>query len=397
MSSPRFTFFTLIVIVAIAGISQGLTLPLLAIVLEERGVSSIANGMNAAALYIGMILVSPWLEIPLRRIGYRTTIFYGLMLITVATVLLPFFEHLAIWFFLRLLLGIGDSALHYSSQMWVTKIASPETRGRDISLYGLAFGVGFSIGPLALNLLPYGIWAPFAALAATYVIAFLMVAKLKNEYPEMPAQTEKGKNRYVTVFGLAWWALIPSFIYGYLESSLNGSFPIYALRIGVSVESVSIILSSFVIGSILLQMPIGSLSDRIGRKKVMGICAFIGAIAFLLFPLAGQSVWLMMTLLAIAGAAVGSFYSLGLAYAADILPTSLVPTAGVIASMNYSLASITGPTANGYVFEYLQPWMIFGLIGGLLGLFSLLGFFFREGKERRQHEAGLSPRINRMQ
>ncbi len=391
MSSSRFTFLTLIVIVAIAGMSQGLTLPLLAILLEERGVSSITNGMNAAALYIGMILVSPWLEIPLRRIGYRTTIFYGLILITIATVLLPLFDHLAIWFFLRLLLGVGDSALHYASQMWVTKIASPETRGRDISLYGLAFGVGFSVGPLAMNLLPYGVWAPFAALAATYIVAFLMVARLKNGYPDTPAQAVKGKNRYAAVFGLAWWALIPSFIYGYLEASLNGSFPIYALRINVSVESVSVILASFVIGSILLQMPIGSLSDKIGRKKVMGACACIGAIAFFLFPLAGGSVWLMMALLAVAGAAVGSFYSLGLAYSADILPASLVPTAGVIASMNYGLASIAGPTANGFVFEYMQPWMIFSLIGGLLGLFAVLGFFFHEEKARHQKQESSVP------
>jgi len=391
MSASRYTFFTLIVIVAIAGMSQGLTLPLLAILLEQQGVSSVANGINAAALYIGIMLVTPWLEIPLRRIGYRTTIVYGLILITIATVLLPFFNHLAIWFILRMLLGAGDSALHYSSQMWVTALASPETRGRDISLYGLAFGVGFSIGPLGLNLLSLGLWAPFAALAATYVIAFFMVAKLKNEFPDMPQKTGESKNKYALVVGLAWWALIPSFIYGYLEASLNGSFPVYALRIGVSVESVSIILASFVIGSILLQMPIGSLSDRIGRKKVMGACAFIGAAAFLLFPLAGQSVWLMMTILAIAGAAVGSFYSLGLAYSVDILPASLVPTAGIIASLNYSIASIAGPTANGYVFEYMEPWMMFGLIGGLLALFTILGFFFREGAARKKQEEHTLP------
>ncbi|WP_134684212.1 MFS transporter [Brevibacillus migulae] len=392
MSASRYTFFTLIVIVAIAGMSQGLTLPLLAILLEQQGVSSVANGINAAALYIGIMLVTPWLEIPLRRIGYRHTIVAGLILITIATVLLPLFNHLAIWFLLRMLLGAGDSALHYSSQMWVTALASPETRGRDISLYGLAFGVGFSVGPLGLNLLPFGLWAPFAALAATYAVAFLMVARLKNEFPDMPQQKAgESKNKYALVIGLAWWALIPSFIYGYLEASLNGSFPVYALRIGVSVESVSVILASFVIGSILLQMPIGSLSDRIGRKKVMAACAFIGAVAFLLFPLAGQSVWLMMTILAIAGAAVGSFYSLGLAYSADILPASLVPTAGIIASLNYSIASIAGPTANGYVFEYLEPWMMFGLIGGLLGFFTILGFFFREGAAREKREEHTMP------
>lgn len=395
MSASRYTFFTLIVIVAIAGMSQGLTLPLLAVLLEKQGVSAVANGINAAALYIGIMLVSPWLEIPLRKIGYKMTIIYGLILISAATLLLPFFHHLAIWFILRMLLGIGDSALHYSSQIWVTALAQPETRGRDISLYGLAFGVGFSIGPLGLNLLPFGVWAPFAALAAFYLIAFLLVTRLSNDFPVEHTKAGEGRNKYAEVFGLAWWALLPSFLYGYLEASLNGSFPVYALRIGISVESVSVILASFVVGSIILQMPIGSLSDSLGRKKVMRICALIGAIAFLLFPLADHSVVLMVILLAIAGAAVGSFYSLGLAYSADILPAGLVPTAGVLASVNYSIASIAGPTANGYVFQYLQPWMMFALIGGLLALFAIIGFFFQEGKARlkKGHIASINEEI----
>ncbi|TGV14910.1 MFS transporter, partial [Mesorhizobium sp. M00.F.Ca.ET.186.01.1.1] len=143
MSSSRYTFWVLILVVAISGLSQGLSIPLLAVLLEKQGVSSVMNGLNAAALYIGMVLVSPLLEIPLRRIGYRSTILWGMLLLTVATGLIPLFSHLAVWFVLRMLMGIGDTSLHYSSQMWVTKIASPQTRGRDLSLYGLAYGVGF--------------------------------------------------------------------------------------------------------------------------------------------------------------------------------------------------------------------------------------------------------------
>jgi MFS family permease len=385
MPASRFTLYTLIVVVAIAGLSQGLTLPLLAVLLEKQGVSSVANGVNAAALYIGILAVSPWLEIPLRRLGYRTTLLIGLALMTLATILLPLSHHLLLWFVWRMLLGIGDSALHFSSQLWVTAIAPPDRRGRDISMYGLAYGIGFSAGPLGLNLLPFGAWAPFAALLTAYAIAFLLLARLKNAYPEESSRSSAGKNKYARVFRFGWWALLPSFLYGYMEASLNASFPVYALRVGLSVESVSIILPAFVIGSILLQLPIGSLSDRIGRKKVMSVCAGIGAIAFLLFPLADQSVWLMMLTLAAAGAAVGSFYSLGLAYAADILPSSLMPTVGVIAAMNFSVASILGPNLNGYVLDHLPPGLIFTLIGALLGLFVLAGVLFRErpgGEER---------------
>ncbi|MFY0543984.1 MFS transporter [Brevibacillus sp. H7] len=377
MPSSRFTFWVLILVVAIAGVSQGLTIPLLAVLLEEQGVSTVVNGLNAAALYIGILIISPFLEIPLRRIGYRSTILWGLAMVTLTIALLPLISDLTVWFLLRMLMGIGDSCLHYSSQMWVTNIAAPKHRGRDLSLYGLAYGLGFSIGPLGLNLLPYGTWVPFAAVGIICLVAFGLLSRIRNAYPDPVESMGRQENRYAAVFRLGWLALIPSFLFGFMEASLNGSFPVYALRVGVSVEWVSLVLPSFVIGSILLQMPLGALSDRVGRKRVMFVCALAGAAAFCLFPLAGANVWLMMLLLAVAGAAVGSFYSLGLAYAADILPAAMVPTAGIIAGMNFSVASIIAPNVNGFLMDYFQPWMMFTVMALLLVGFAVSCQFFR--------------------
>ncbi|MGD8190860.1 MFS transporter [Brevibacillus ginsengisoli] len=382
MQSSRYTIWTLVGIVCIAGMNQGLTLPLLAILLEEQGVSSIANGLNAAAMYFGIILVSPWLEVPLRRLGYRSTLLLGLLIMTVATICLPFLHGLTIWFVLRMLMGIGDSILHYSSQMWVAAITPPERRGRDLSIYGLAYGVGFSIGPLGINLLQVGLWAPFMTLSLFAVIAFGLVNRLKNAYPPPVEQIAKGQNRYVLVVKLAWLALLPSFLYGFMESSLNGSFPIYALRIGLSAEWVSIILPSFVVGSLVLQLPLGTLSDRIGRQKVMILCAIAGGLAMMLIPLAEANVWLIMGLLALSGAAVGSFYSLGLAFASDILAEGMIPTAGIIAGVNFSIASIMAPNVNGVFIDYGTPGWMFYLIGALLLSFSLAGLFFRSKTKR---------------
>ncbi|WP_139490552.1 MFS transporter [Brevibacillus dissolubilis] len=381
MPSRRFTFWTLIVVVMIAGMSQGLTLPLLSIMLEERGVSSIANGLNAAALYIGVFLVSPWLETPIRRLGYRTTILIGLTLVTISTVLIPFFSSLTVWFILRFLMGVGDSSLHYSTQIWMTDITTPERRGRDISLYGLAYGVGFGIGPLGLKLEPFGLWAPFLALFAFNLIAFVMLSRIRNAYPQAITTTEgKKENKYAATVRLAWLALIPSFLYGYMEAGLNASFPVYAVRVGMTSDMLALILPSFVIGSLILQLPLGALSDRLGRKKVMASCALVGCAAFIAFPLAVHSLWTMMLLLGIAGAAVGSFYSMGMAYSADVLPAGMVPTAGVIASMNFSVASILAPNVNGYVLDYLRPDFMFTLLGILLGVFVLLSMLHRPKK-----------------
>ncbi|MGZ4032155.1 MAG: MFS transporter, partial [Tumebacillaceae bacterium] len=249
----RLLFITLLLVVAISGMSQGLTLPLMATLLEKMGVSSLANGFNAGALYIGILLVSPLMEFPLRKLGYRSTILVGLSLLTISTLLIPVFQEVTVWFFLRLLIGVGDMALHYSSQLWVTEISPLERRGRNLSIYGFAYGAGFSIGPLGINLLQFGVWVPFLAIMVIYAVAFVLLSRLKNAYPQASEEAQTGKQRYGEVIRLGWIALIPPLLYGYMESTLSANFPVYAVRKGIPLEWVSMILSSFTVGSLILQ------------------------------------------------------------------------------------------------------------------------------------------------
>ncbi|MNR43201.1 Major Facilitator Superfamily protein [compost metagenome] len=74
---------------------------------------------------------------------------------------------------------------------------------------------------------------------------------------------------------------------------------------------------------------------------------------------------------------VGSFFSLGLAYAADILPRHLLPTANIIASIQYSVGSIIGPLVGGMALHYLNVVSIFYFLGLVYLLFGLSGFIFR--------------------
>lgn len=376
MTYSRTSIYTLSLIVAIAGMSQGMTLPLLSILLEDQNVSPWLNGLNASALYIGVLLVSPWIERPMQKYGYRTTIFFGLAAITVTTLLLPFWQGLTVWFLLRLLLGMGDSALHYASQLWVASISPEDRRGRDISLYGFSYGAGFSVGPLFIPLKDFGTWVPFVAMTAFYLIAFVLLLRLPNHFPEQQVRGDRQENRYMTVIRLSWLALLPSFLFGFMESSLNGNFPVYALRLGLTADAVSLLLPSFVVGSLLLQMPLGTLSDKWGRKRVLLTCTATGAICFFALPLAGDNVWLLMAILGVCGAMVGSVYSLGLAYAADLLPKHMIPAAGIIAGVLFSIASIAAPNVNGFLLGGERPWLMFAVLGGMMALYTLFGWFF---------------------
>ncbi|MBF6506073.1 MFS transporter, partial [Nocardia farcinica] len=73
----KLLFSVLILIVGISGFSQGMLLPIIAIIFENDGISSSLNGFHAASLYIGILLISPFMEAPLRKYGYKPLIIFG--------------------------------------------------------------------------------------------------------------------------------------------------------------------------------------------------------------------------------------------------------------------------------------------------------------------------------
>ncbi|WP_391574881.1 MFS transporter [Cohnella sp.] len=390
-SSFRYRLIVLLLAVVVAGMSQGLLLPLLSIMLERSGVSSDMNGLNSAAMYIGIFCTMFFIERPVKRYGYRNVIVAGIAIVSMAGILFPLTESLAVWFLLRLLVGVGDSALHYTTQLWIVSSSPAEGRGKYISFYGMAYGIGFSVGPLGINLLPLGKAVPFLTTSAIFVVVLLLVLRLRNEYPEPIKKDAARENRFMATYRIAWFVLIPGLLYGLMESSMNSSFPLYGLRIGLEGHWISLLLLAFGVGSLVLQLPLGMLSDRIGRKPVLIVCGLTGALAFLTIPAAGSQVAVLFLLFAVAGGVVGSFFTLGLAYAADILPRAMLPTANVIASIHFSIGSMMGPTLGGYGIRYVSIHSIFLFLGAAFLVFSLLGFGFRAKHNRDPAQQGGMP------
>ncbi|WP_433939365.1 MFS transporter [Paenibacillus lautus] len=375
----RTHYFILIAVVVAAGLSQGLLLPVLAIFLERMGISSSMNGLNAAALYVGSFAMTLVAERLLGWVGFKKLIVSGLVLVMLSLVAFPLIPSVAVWFVLRVLVGIGDSALHYAAQLWVLMMSTVKNRGRSISFYGMSYGLGFSIGPLGIPLLKYGEAVPFLILAVLFLFILLVVLfKLPNLKPEKSEQGEQQPaGRYLKSYRLAWFALIPAFLYGYMEAGINSNFPVYGLRSGFTLGEISTLLPFVGIGGLLLQLPLGIWSDKFGRKRVLTIAGIVGGCCFLLIPVAGTNFWATLLLLTMAGGLVGSFFSLGLAYAADILPRVLLPAANVVASFHFNAGSIAGPNAGGAIMETGWNGGIFVLLGGLYILFACTGLWFK--------------------
>ncbi|GAM16081.1 MFS transporter [Mesobacillus selenatarsenatis] len=367
--SMKLRFWILVSIVAISGFSQGMLLPLIAIIFEQDGVSSSMNGFHATGLYLGILIASPLMEAPLRRFGYKPIILIGGFTVAISLALFPLWKSFWFWFLLRLAIGIGDHMLHFATQTWITSFSPKDRLGRNISLYGLFFGLGFAAGPLMTGFLKVNTTLPFIISSAISLAAWLTVWLLKNERPEHDSDSTSffgTMKRFGKVFKYAWVAFLPPFGYGFLEASLNGNFPVYAMRSGIGVDAVALLLPAFAIGGILSQLPLGILSDKLGRRNVMLVVTLAGFISFTAAGLLENSTTGLLICFFIAGTVVGSTFSLGISYMADLLPKQLLPAGNLMCGIFFSFGSISGPFIGGLAIQWLKGISFFYVISTML-------------------------------
>ncbi|WP_221568544.1 MFS transporter [Alkalihalobacillus sp. TS-13] len=377
MRSARYRFNVLIAVVFVSGFAQGMLLPLLAILLEKAGVSSGVNGLSASAFYIGILLISPFIEKPLHTFGYKKLIVTGIAVTCVSVLVLPLWQAIWFWFILRVIIGIGDHIFHFATQVWLTSMSAEKKRGRNIAIYGVSFGLGFGIGPVMTRLVDIHYALPFMIAAALCILSLVFLIKIDNEYPEniTTPDVQSTWKRYGKVFRMSWAGLLGTFGYGFIETAVHSNFPVYAIRQGLGVEAVSILLPAFAVGALIFQVPLGLLSDRFGRKPILIISLLIGGLSFLAMNVNNSLVYLTV-MFVIAGLFLGSLFSMGITYMADLLPRELLPAGNILAGICFSLGSIFGPLIGGFSIQFFEEGSIFYTIGGMmLLLFTALIFF----------------------
>ncbi|GGE45307.1 putative MFS-type transporter YfkF [Pullulanibacillus camelliae] len=383
----------LVAAVFVSGAAQGMLLPLLSILLEKQHISAALNGFNASALYIGVLLASPFIEKPMQRFGYRPILCMGLIITGGALLLFPIWQSFWMWFVLRLLTGIGDNMLHFSAQVWIMTTSPKKKKGRNIAIYGLSFGLGFAFGPTLSRLLDINIYMPFFLVAAGCIVFLLASLLLENAYPEKEFSEDIGEritsfSRYKKALQLGWAGLAATFAYGFLEASLNGNFPVFGIRNGFTVEQIAYLLPIFVIGGLITQIPIGSLGDKIGRRLLIlcvtlfGMSGFVGAI------LASNSFIGLALIFLFTGMFIGSLYSNGMTYISDLLPNALLPVGNILAGITFSFGSMLGPFVGGVLIRWFPDGYFFGGIAGAMGVAFLCTLWSKQPNSSKRHING---------
>jgi MFS family permease len=132
-------------------------------------------------------------------------------------------------------------------------------------------------------------------------------------------------------------------------------------------------------GNVVLQMPIGLLADRLGRREILAACAAASVLGPLLLPVSvGAPGWLLL-LLFLWGGTLYAFYSQGIALLGEEFPATGLAAANTVFVMVYCAGGVIGPSLGGFA---MDRWPHAGLPAVLSGapLLMLAGLGVRAAR-----------------
>jgi MFS family permease len=347
----RFGIAAAITCVTIAGTGLSLGVLLISFVLDARGASGLVIGLVATMGGLATILGAPFTPWLVERIGLVPTLLAAIIVMAMSFGALYFADALWLWFILRFLNGTGIAALLVASEFWINCLVSPKRRGVVLGLYTAAQSLGFAAGPALLAVIRPEGPLPFALATGVILGAALPALVGARSVPQIK---KAPRPPLLTFFIATPMAMLGAFVFGALEGGMN-LLPIYGLRLGEPVTIAALLATAVALGNVVFQVPIGFISDRIDRRRVLLTCGVIALVGALLMPATAANTALFLGVLAVWGGIVAGLYSVGLALVASKYHASALAQANAAFVTYYSIGRIIGPAATGVSIDLWNP------------------------------------------
>jgi MFS family permease len=335
------------------GLIFGFQPPLLAFVLTREGASSFAIGAATSISTIAVIALAPFYPRIIARVGPRLAIIMGIGIAVVILLVMPFLAGLKAWMVLRLVTGCALGLTWIASEVWLNVLSANESRSTVMGVYATVFAAGVMAGPLLLQFtgsagnLPFHVGA--LCLAATALPLFF--SRHESRVDHQPLR----KQPLVQLIGVAPIAMLAALIAGLVESTDLSLLPVFGLRRGLGESASLALVTVFIAGNVLLQLPISRLADRFGRLHVLAACAISSAIGPLLLGPSLSTPWLLWPLMLLWGGTLYAFYTQGIALLGASYPVGQLAAANAVFIVVYCTGGIVGPGLGGLAMDWRSP------------------------------------------
>lgn len=287
MSSPFRSFSSLFSTTLIMVLGAGLLTTYLALSLARDGVEQLWIGGMMSAYYFGLVVGSKVGHRLIARVGHIRTFVASAGIVTASALCHALTDVLEIWLVLRLLVGTGMMCQYMVLESWLNEQAESNQRGTVFAGYMIVSYLGMVGGQTVLSFFPELGLQPLLLIGICYALCIVPIALTRRIHPQ-PLHPAPLKI-------LTFWRKVPQslttiLIAGGISGSFYGLAPAFAAGTGLSNAEVASFMSATILAGLLAQWPMGKLSDRIPRSRLLRInSALLGllVLAISLLPLTG--------------------------------------------------------------------------------------------------------------
>ena len=357
-------------------LGDGLQGTLLAVRADLEGFSATLTGLVMSTFYLGFLfgsLLTPRITI---KVGHIRVFAAFAALSSAAILVHALVVSVPVWMAMRLISGFCFAGLYIVAESWLNDRATNETRGKLLSLYMVVTYIGVGSGQLLLNLADP---LDFELFILTSILISIAVVPLLLSAGSPPTFQDSVRISLRQLFHLTPLGIVSMFAVGLVTATFFALGPVYAQRIGLSIRDTSYFMTAAVVGTVILQGPIGALSDRYDRRLVLTLVTILTSVSALIcIPAEDVSMLALFIAIALFGGLAFPLYSICIAYTNDHLePTQMIAASGALVLVG-GLGAVTGPILLAAIMDAFGHESLFwsiAIIHGLTGLFAIFRMF----------------------
>ena len=342
--------------------------------LVPPGFSTAAAGAVQSAYYLGFMLGALTAGRLIERIGPPRAFSAFAVVVACASLGHTIFSGLLAWFVLRLVTGACLAGIFSVVESQLNAAASNQIRGRVFAFYMMTTYLGVSSGQLLLNLASTDgneLFTLIAVLFSASLFPVLLSGKAGGTALESPSHHRFGLRSIVKTVHLSSVGMGGCVVAGLFNSAFYSLMPLFLKNISFSVSQISAIMFLALLSALLFQWPMGALSDRFNRCKVLlFVCLVIGLIS--LVAVFNQRATGLTVLICLYAGMMFTVYALSVALVNDGVPPELRVPASAAVLLMFSLGGCAGPVLSSLALTLLGPYGFFWFSLGVAWSFAAL-------------------------
>ena len=327
------------------------------------------TGAVMSCYYIGYLAGTALAPHLVRRVGH-IRVFAAMAALACASILAQGLLISALpWALLRGLSGLAFAAIYVVAESWLNDRSSRATRGSLFAVYMVVLYIGLGSSQFLLIPTDPRTAAPFMLVAILISLAIVPIVVAAQHAPEIALPQ---KVRYRDLYRDSPLGVVAVTVAGMVTSSVYSMGPVYARLSGLDTSGVATFMGVSVLAAVILQYPVGRLSDRMDRRTVIaGICILATLSAAVPAALRALPHGLVLLVTAVFSALAFTLYSLGVSHVNDHLePAQMVAASGALLRLN-GIGAALSPVLVGSLMARFGPQAYFGSLAGLTGLLSI--------------------------